>query len=72
MSNYLPHILIKQFDVTTDPDKPEKKFVFQYFHPILNEGEDDNKKIDIEAHHVEHYLFGYGGVMMARVMQGNV
>ena len=54
MSNYLRHLLTKQLDITTNPEKPEKRFVPRFFHPILNEGEDEsNKTIDIEPHHVE-------------------
>ena len=67
MSNYLRHLLTKQLDITTDPEKPEKRFVPRYFHPILNEGEDENKKIDIEPHHIERLY----GVMMARMLKGD-
>ena len=65
MSNYLRHLLTKQLDITTDP--PEKRFVPRFFHPLLNEGEDENKKIDIEPHHIERLY----GVMMARMLQGD-
>ena len=37
-----------------------------YFHPILKDGEDDCKQIDIEPHHVERLY----SVMMARILQG--
>ena len=66
MSNYLRHLLTKQLDITTNPEKPEKRFVPRYFHPILKEGEDESKKIDIKAHHVKRLY----GVMMARMLQG--
>ena len=65
MSNYLRHLLTKQLDVTTNP--PEKRFIPRFFHPILNEGEDKSKKVDIKPHHVERLY----GVMMARMLQGN-
>jgi len=65
MSNYLRHLLTKQLDVTTNP--PEKRFVPRFFHPLLNEGEDESKKVDIEPHHVERLY----GVMMARMLQGD-
>ena len=64
MSNYLRHLLTKQLDTTTNP--PEKRFVPRFFHPLLNEGEDESKKVDIEPHHVERLY----GVMMARMLQG--
>ena len=67
MSNYLRHLLTKRLDITTNPLKPEKRFVPRFFHPILNEGEDNNKKVDIEPHHVERLY----GVMMARMLQGD-
>ena len=51
MSNYLPYLLTKQLDVTTNLEKPEKQFVPWYFHSILNEGENENKRKDIEPHH---------------------
>ena len=61
------HLLTKQLDITTNPLKPEKRFVPRFFHPILNEGADNNKKIDIEPHHVERLY----GVMMAGILQGD-
>ena len=67
MSNYFRHLLTKQLDVTTNPLKPEKRFVPRYFHPILKEGEDESKKVDIQPHHVERLY----GVMMARMLQGD-
>ena len=67
MCNYLHHLLTKQLDVTTNPLKPKKRFVPHFFHPILKEGEDESKKIDIEPHHVERLY----GVMMARMLQGD-
>ena len=35
MSNYLRHLLTKQLDITTNPEKPKKRFVPCFFHPIL-------------------------------------
>ena len=67
LSNYLHHLLTKQLDVTTNPEKPEKRLVPQFFHPILNDWEDESKKINIEPHHVERLY----GVMMARMLQGD-
>ena len=67
MCNYLHHLLTKQLDVTTNPLKPKKRFVPHFFHPILKEGEDESKKIDIKPHHVERLY----GVMMARMLQGD-
>ena len=66
MSNYLRHLLTKELD-STDPDKPEKRFKPRYFHPILEEGEDESKKKDIEAHHVAQLY----GVIMARMLSGD-
>ena len=66
MSNYLCYLLTKQLDVTTNLEKPEKQFVPRYFHPILNEGENENKRKDIEPHHVKRlYLYG---VMMTQML----
>ena len=65
MSNYLRHLLTQQLDMMTNPEKPEKRFVPQFFHPILNNGVDECKKIDIELHHVKRLY----GVMMARMLQ---
>ena len=53
--------------MTTNPEKPEKRFVPRHFHPILKEGEDESKKIDIEPHYVEQLY----GIMMARMLQGD-
>ena len=53
MSNYLRHLLImKQLDITTNPEKPEKQCMPRYFHPILKEGEDESKKIQIKPYHI--------------------
>ena len=53
MSNYLRHLLItKQLDITTNPEKPEKQCKIRYFHPILKEGEDESKKIQIKPYHI--------------------
>ena len=69
MSNYLRHLLTKQLDITTtNPLKPEKRFVPCFFRPILNEGEAENKKVDIKPHHVEQLY----DVMMARMVQGDI
>ena len=64
MSNYLCYLLTKQLDVTTNLEKPEKQFVPRYFHPILNEGENENKRKDIEPHHVKRLY----GVMMTQML----
>ena len=65
----LPAILLtKQLGVRTDLEKPKKRFVPRLFHPILKDGEDGSKKIDIERHHVKRLY----GVMMARMLQGNI
>tara|TARA_B110001450_G_scaffold59508_1_gene56203 strand:- start:72 stop:323 length:252 start_codon:yes stop_codon:yes gene_type:complete len=64
MSNYLRHLLTKQLDITTNPEKPKKRFVPCFFRPILRDGEDDSKQIDIEPHHVERLY----SVMMARML----
>ena len=66
MSNYLRYLLTKQLDLTTNLS--EKQFVPWYFHPILNEGEkNDNKKIDIQPHHVKRLY----RVMMVWMLQGD-
>ena len=66
MSNYYLHYLLsKRLDVTTSPEKPDKRFVPRYIYPILNEGEDDDKKIDIQPHHVEWF----NGVMTQKKKQ---
>ena len=66
ISNYVQFLLTKQLGVTTDSEKPEKRFVPCYFHPpILKEGEDNNKKKDIESHHGERLY----GVMMTQMLQ---
>ena len=68
MSDYLRHLLTKQLDdITTNPLKLEKRFVLRFFHSLLNEGEAENKKIDIKPHHVERLY----GVMMARILCWN-
>ena len=51
-------------DITTNPEKPKKRFVPCFFGPILRDGEDDSKQIDIEPHHVERLY----SVMMARML----
>ena len=51
MSNYLWYLLTKELDLTDD-DQPEKQFKPRFFHPILEEDEDESKKKDIEEHHV--------------------
>ena len=48
--------------VTTNP---ETLFIPRFFHPILKEGEAENKKVDIEPHHVKRLY----GVMMAQMLQ---
>ena len=55
----------KQLDLTAN--LTGKRFVPWYFHPISNEGQANNKKIDIQAHHVKRLY----GVMMARILQGD-
>lgn len=68
MSNSLRYLQTKQLDITTNLEKPERTlFVPHYFHPILKDGEDESRKIDIEPHHVERLH----GVMMARMLQGD-
>jgi hypothetical protein len=64
MSNYLCYLLTKQLDVTTNLEKLEKQFVPWYFHPILNEGENENKRKDIEPHRVKRLY----GVMMTQML----
>ena len=50
MSNYLHYLLTKELD--TDAEIQEKQYVPRFCHPILSEGEDGNKKKDIEENHV--------------------
>ena len=64
MSNYLCYLLTKQLDVTTNLEKPEKQFVPRNFNSILNEGENENKRKDIEPHHVKRLY----GVMMTQML----
>ena len=63
MSNYSWYLLTKQLDVSY-PEEHEKRFVPRNSHPILNEGEDKNKKIDIQPCHVEQLY----GVMIAQML----
>ena len=70
MSNYSQYLLIKQLDVTTDPEKAKKRFAPQYFHTILKEVEDANKRKnnDIGPQLLEQLY----RVMMARILQGSM
>ena len=69
MSNYSQYLLIKQLDVTTDLEKAKKRFAPQYFHTILKEVEDANKrKNDIGPQLLEQLY----RVMMARILQGSM
>ena len=51
MSNHLRYLLTKELD-TADPDKPEKRFKPRFFHPILEVGEDQRKKKDMDKYHI--------------------
>ena len=53
--------------VTTNPENPETLFIPRFFHPILKEGGLENKKVDIEPHHVKRLY----GVLMAQMLQGD-
>ena len=64
MSNYLRHLLTKQLDITTNLEAGET-IRSAFFRPILNKGEDDNKKVDIKPHHFERLY----GVMIAQMLQ---
>ena len=49
------------------PRSAEKQFKPRFFHPILEEGEDESKRKDIEPHHVARLY----GVIMARMLSGD-
>ena len=67
MSSYLQYLLTKDLDLL-DHDQPEKRFKPRFFHPILEEGEDDeSKKKDIKPHHIARLY----SVMMARMLSGD-
>ena len=66
MSNYLRYLLTKDLG-ETDDDQPEKRFKPRFFHPILEEGEDESKRKDIEPHHVARLY----GIIMARMLSGD-
>ena len=55
MSNSLWYLQTKQLDITTNLEKPKRRFLCLIIsiQSTLKDGEDESKKIDIEPHRVE-------------------
>ena len=64
MSNYLQHLLTMELDLL-DAEKLVKQYDPRFFHPVLLEDKEDNKKKDIKTHYVSQL---YGSMILAFIL----